>query len=333
MNRRTLFKTSLAASMVGHWPLSVVVAQDQRMALLTSDSKPTAFKRFSLGDLELTILTDGYIRQSPVHPFMAPLAQPADVKAFLEAAFRPTDFIDLSMNVLVVKSKDRLILLDTGLGVFAGPTQGFLRENLAGAGFRATDFTDVILSHAHTDHIGGLVDKQNKHVFTNAAIHIAKAEYNFWRQATLTDFQKSPAHQMQDFVRQTITDIQKVLDLIGPNLTFIDIDKGLHGIFSFELAPGHTPGLTMTTIRSRNESLLFIADLIHSDALLFAHPEWGFFGDTDLQQAVSSRINVLKQLTASKSRTFGYHLPWPGLGHVRPKGTAFEWVPDVYATP
>lgn len=333
MNRRTLLKTSLAAGVISQWPLPTVWAQRQPKPSPTSDSKPNGFKRFSVEDLELTILTDGYIRQSPVYPFVAPLAKPDEVKVLLEAAFRPTDSIDLAMNVLVVKSKDRLILLDTGLAVFAGPTQGYLPKSLAGAGFKAANFTDVILSHAHTDHIGGLVDKQNKLVFSNAAIHIAKVEYDFWQQATLMDFRKSPAYQMQDFVRQTIRDIQRVLSHLAPKPKFIDTGKELHGIFSFELAPGHTPGLTMTTIGSKNEKLIFIADLIHSDALLFAHPEWGFFGNTALQQAVANRMNVLQQLSALKIKTLAYHLPWPGLGHVRQKGTAFDWVPDVYATP
>lgn len=295
MNRRTLLKTSLAASVVSRLRLPTAWAQGQLMTSLTNDSKPTGFKRFSLGDLELTVLSDGYLRQSPVYPFVAPLAQPNEVKALLEAAFRPTDSIDSAINTLIVKSKNRLILLDAGMGVFAGPTQGHLSESLAAAGFKATDFTDVILSHAHTDHIGGLVNK----------------EYNFWRKATLSDFQRSPAYQMKDFVQQTITNIQTVLNLLAPKLKFIDFNQGLHGIFSFELAPGHTPGHTLTTIRSKGEELLYIADLIQSDAVLFAHPEWGFLGDTDLQQAVSSRINVLQRLSTSKSKAFAYHCPGP----------------------
>ena len=286
-----------------------------------------------MGDLELTILSDGYLRQSPVYPFVAPLAQPNEVNAVLKAAFRSTDSIDSAMNILVVKSKDRLILLDTGMGVFAGPTQGHLAKSLADAGFKTTDFTDVILSHAHTDHIGGLVDKQNTFVFANADVYIAKVEYDFWQRAALDDFQNSPVYQMKDFVEQTITNIQTVLNLLAPKLKFINFNNGLHGVFSFELAPGHTPGHTLTTIRSKDEELLYIVDLIQSDALLFAHPEWGFFGDTDLQQAVSSRLKVLQRLSTSKTRAFAYHLPWPGLGHVRQKETAFEWVPDVYATP
>lgn len=333
MNRRTLLKTSLGVGLVSQLPLSIASAQTQLTNAITNDTKSTGFKRFSLGDLELTILTDGYMRQSPVYPFLAPLAKPDDVKQALETAFRPTDTIDVPLNILVVKSKDRLILLDTGMGIFAGPTQGYLPKSLAEAGFKRIDFTDVILSHAHTDHIGGLVDKQDALVFPNAAVHIANVEYDFWQQATLDSFKKSPAYQMQDFVKQTIANSQRILNLLTPKLKFIDLKKELYDIFSFELAPGHTPGMTMMTVRSKNEKLIFVADLIHSDALLFSHPEWGFFGDTDIQQAIVTRINVLQQLSASKIKTFAYHLPWPGLGHVRQKGMGFEWVPDVYATP
>lgn len=333
MNRETLLETSLTASTVEQSPTPTEWTQDQLMDSPKNDTEPNGFKRFSLGDLELTVLSDGYSRQSPVYPFVAPLAQPNEVNALLKAAFRSTNSIDSALNIMVVKSKDRLILLDTGMGVFAGTSQGHLSKSLADAGFKATDFTDVILSHAHTDHIGGLVNKQNTSVFSNADIYIAKVEYDFWQKATLTDFQKSPAYQMKDFVRQTITDIQTVLNLLAPKLNYIDFNKGLHDIFSFELAPGHTPGHTLTTIRSKDEKLIFIADLIQSDAVLFAHPEWGFFGDRDLQQAVASRIKILRQLSTSKVKAFAYHLPWPGLGHVRQKETAFEWVPDVYATP
>lgn len=333
MNQENLSRTSSATSTAGESPTSTERIQDQLLVSPNNDTNQNGFKRFSLGDLELTVLSDGYFWQSPVYPFVAPLAQPDAVEAALEAAFRPTNTIDFSLNILVVKSQDRLILLDAGTGVFAEPAQGHLLKSLAQAGFKATDFTDVILSHAHVDHIGGLIDTHNKLVFSNADMYIAKVEYDFWQQATLNDFQRSPAYQMEDFVRQTITNIQRVLNILAPKLQFIDFNQGLHGIFSFELAPGHTPGHTLTTICSKDEKLLYIVDLVHSDAVLFAHPEWGFFGDTDIEQAVSSRMKILQQLSTSKVKAFAYHLPWPGLGHVRQKETGFEWVPDVYATP
>lgn len=314
-------------------PASTEATQNTPASSTTNEHKPNGFKRFALGDLELTVLSDGYGRQSPVHPFLAPLAQPDEVSNLLETAFRSTEWFDSALNVLIVRSKDRLILLDAGTGVFAGPTQGYLRQSLAMAGFDAADFTDVILSHAHTDHIGGLVDEQDQLVFANADLYIAKVEYDFWQRATLEDFRNSPVYQMEDFVQQTITAIQRVLNRLTPTLKFIDVDNGLHGIFSFEVAPGHTPGHLLTTIRSKGEILMNIVDLVQSDAVLFAHPEWGFFGDMDIQQAIVSRIDVLQRLSASNVKAFAYHLPWPGLGHVRQKESAFEWVPDVYATP
>lgn len=225
-------------------------------------------------------------------------------------------------------------MLDTGLGTFADPaTQGLLPKSLAGAGLVAEDFADVLISHAHPDHIGGLVDKQGNQPFTQANIHISKTEFDFWQRATKEDFKKSPLYKMPEVLAHMIPGIQKVLTTIQPRVKFIDVQKRLYDLFTFQLAPGHTPGLTMTTITSKNEKLVAIADLIHSDALLFAHPEWTSSGDTDLQQVAASRVKILQKLAASKVRTFAYHLPWPGLGYVRPAGKAYEWVPEVFATP
>ena len=89
----------------------------------------------------------------------------------------------------------------------------------------------------------------------------------------------------------------------------------------------------MITIASGSEKLIYIADLIHSDVLLFAHPEWGFSGDTDLEQASATRRKMLQRLADSKTKTFAYHLPWPGLGNVAPKDNAFAWIPQAFATP
>ncbi len=333
MNRRSLLKTSVASGIASILPLPGLLANQSTTPHFKNADKPTGFRQILLGDLELTVLTDGYIKQSPVHPFVAPLGTAEAVKSLLEENFRPTDYIELSLNVMVVKGNNKLVLLDTGMGIFAQATQGQLMKSLAAAGFKVADFTDIILSHAHTDHIGGLIDAKNNLAFPNAALHIAKTEYDFWQRATVEDFKNSPLYKMQDFVKQTITGIQKVFKSVKPKLQFFDLEKGLHNTFYFEIAPGHTPGLTMTTIKSKNEKLMSIADLIHSDALLFTHPEWGFVGDTDIQEAVASRVKMLQYLTDNKIKTFAFHLPYPGLGHVRQKDKTFEWVPEVFATP
>lgn len=64
------------------------------------------YRRFALGDLEITVLTDGEIKEASVFPFVAPLGNAEEVKSLLEANFRPTDSIELAMNIVVVKSSE-----------------------------------------------------------------------------------------------------------------------------------------------------------------------------------------------------------------------------------
>ncbi|MFT4154278.1 MBL fold metallo-hydrolase [Parafilimonas sp.] len=330
MERRALLKNTALAG--------VAVISPFRKNFIAQNNKPivqniNGYRRFTFGDLEITIVTDGHIIQQPVQPFLAPRGNAQEVRKLLEANFRPTDFADMPMNVMIVHSKDKLVLLDCGIGVFGDANGAWLPKSLADAGFKPEDFTDIIISHAHPDHIGGLVNKQQQLIYPNANIHIGKTEYDFWVQATLNDFTKSGLWNEKAFLQQLLGGIKQVLQTIKPKINFLDYDKGLYNIFSFELAPGHTPGLTLTTITSGNEKMIYIADLIHSDVLLFPHPEWGFSGDTDIDLAVTTRKKVLQQLASEKIKIFAYHLPWPGLGYTAVHDNAFAWVPEVFSTP
>ncbi len=333
MNRRTALLNSalLGAAALG---ASRLPAHAAASPALPPTARPAGFKRLTLGRLELTILTDGHILTSPVQPFVAPGIDPALVTKTLAAHYRPTTSIDLAMNVVLVQTPTRLVLLDAGLGVFADGTgqNGWLLRSLAEAGVAPAAITDVILSHAHPDHIGGLLDQQQQLVFANATYHIARPEFDFWLQPA-PDFSRSELRHQPAFLADVLKGIRHALDVIRPRLRFLDLARPLYDCFTFELAPGHTPGLTLTTISSGPEQLTYIADLIHSDALLFAHPEWGFSGDTDLRLAATTRRRMLQQYATTRRRILAYHLPWPGLGYVAPQNAAFAWVPEVFATP
>ncbi|MDQ0639826.1 glyoxylase-like metal-dependent hydrolase (beta-lactamase superfamily II) [Pedobacter sp. W3I1] len=126
--------------------------------------------------------------------------------------------------------------------------------------------------------------------------------------------------------RKNIMAVKKTLHLFNDG-------EILLGCIKLKLAPGHTPGHTVTEIFSAGESLFHVADLVHSPILVFEHPEWGFEGDTNFELAVQSREKVLQQLTDTRAMVFSYHLPWPGVGHVRQKGKGFEWVQVPSALP
>ncbi|WP_374464197.1 MBL fold metallo-hydrolase [Chryseobacterium sp.] len=328
MNRRELLKKGLLAGTLSMIPFSGLMAEQKTIPEKTGDDL-SGFKKLKLGELELFVLTDGYIHEENLNLF-APRGTVAELKSILKDNFRPENYIDMAMNILLVKTKNKLILLDTGMGIFADERTGFLLKSLQKAGFTSKDITDVFISHAHPDHIGGVVDKKNQFIFPNADIFIAKTEHDFWMQASIKDFNNSALKTQPEFLNQFIPAVRNILKTIQPKLKFYDLNNPLYDHFSFQLAPGHTPGLTVTTISSGNEKLIYIADLIHSDVILFPHPEWGYFGDTDLDIATASRKKLLKQLADTRIRAFAYHLPWPGLGFTKENTTGFEWFPESF---
>ncbi|HCN50756.1 MAG TPA: MBL fold metallo-hydrolase [Chryseobacterium sp.] len=328
MNRRELLKNGLLAGTLSMIPFSGVLAKTPEFPGTTEDDL-SGFKKIKLGDLDLFILTDGYIREDNLETF-APRGNVSEMKKILRDHFRSEHYIDLAVSILLVKTKEKLILMDTGMGIFADKRTGFLLKSLQKAGFSVKDVTDVFISHAHPDHIGGIVDKQNNPVFPNAAIFISKIEHDFWMNASVKDFHNSALKAQPEKLNQIIPALQNILKAIQPQLKFYDLNNRLYDHFNFQLAPGHTPGLTVTTISSGNEKLLYIADLIHSDVILFPHPDWGFSGDTDLDIATASRKKLLQELADTRTRALTSHLPWPGLGFTKKTLPAYEWIPESF---
>ncbi len=285
------------------------------------------FKRFQLGDLELTIVSDGHQIMQPAHPIFAPFTDLRIVKQLLIDNFRPTDFVDLSLHILLIRKGKELIMIDSGLG-YIDFTGGKLLRALAAAGFESENITDIIITHAHRDHIGGLTDRNGNLTFPNAQIYISRTEFDFWT-ADVHDFTKSPMKDDLTSITGMVNGIKHILNLVKHRLRLVEPGNVLFNCIRLIAAPGHTPGHMVLNIFSGDEQLLHIADIAHSDVLLFAHPEWGFSFDTDFEQAVTTRRRIFNELAKSNLRALAYHLPWPGLGRVNQKATGFEWVPDA----
>lgn len=285
------------------------------------------FYRFKIGAHDAVALNDGGFSVSfDQSPFAAGVTDgPAQIAALLKDTFLPADKVQLPFNVLLVRIGSEFVLVDSGAGSMFGAAGGKLRAHLADAGVKPEQISAVLISHAHGDHIGGLIDDETKQpVFKNATHYIGKREFDFWMGANpdLSQFLLGA-----DAAKQMVSAAQGVLGAMKPKLHLIAPgEKLIDGVEILDV-PGHTPGHLAFLFSSGDDQLLHFVDAAHHHALSFAHPEWTFAYDAQPSVAVASRKALLDRAAADRLRLFGAHMPFSALGHVKSvAGGRYEFV-------
>jgi glyoxylase-like metal-dependent hydrolase (beta-lactamase superfamily II) len=287
-----------------------------------ASNEPDIFP-FQLGGTDAFIIHDGAIPFPNIQPAFAPEAKPAEVEEAMKKSFLPSDHLALSLNVLVLKSKSGVMLLDAGAGNAMGPAAGKLLRGLARVGIAPQDVKTIFVTHAHPDHIAGLVDDSNALVFPSARIIAAKTEVDFW-MADAPDVSKM--RTPPEATTQMLGGIKKILVALKPNLDLKEPGK-LTPEVELISGPGHTPGHSLFRLTQGEDKLLVLGDAVHSFALQFPHPEWTMMYDVDPALAAKTRTKIFKDAASERTTVMAFHLPFPGIGHVRAAGSGFEWVP------
>jgi glyoxylase-like metal-dependent hydrolase (beta-lactamase superfamily II) len=264
---------------------------------------PPAAWSFRLGALRLTALRDGgYVTPNDGGDFGSK-AGPTAVAALLSAAGAPTDRISLDVSALLVRMPGHLVLLDTGLGA---ARRGALQQSLAMAGVSPGEVTDVLVTHAHIDHVGGLVGADGRPAFPRAVIHISAREWAWMRGEA---------------------ESRGLAPVIAPQVrTFEPGRQVLPGITPVALY-GHTPGHVAYEIASRGARLEDIGDVAHSAIVSLGRPDWTGGIDQDPAAGAVSRRRALERLAASHELVFSPHFPFPGVGTIEARGDGFTWKP------
>jgi glyoxylase-like metal-dependent hydrolase (beta-lactamase superfamily II) len=278
------------------------------------------FHRFELGAAEVTVVSDGVLPLgNPKGTFTG--ASDDEIKKMLSDNFLAPDNIVLEQNSPIVNTGDKLVLFDTGVGSskLFGPTTGRQQKSMMEAGIKPEDIDAVVFSHAHIDHIGGVVDDAGKILFPNAQYYIAQSDFDYW-----TDEGKLGSSN-KDFVVHARKNLLPVRDRL---VYYKDGQEFLPGIQAMA-APGHTVGHTMFMITSAGKSFAFLGDLTHHPILLLEKPRMEFSYDTDPKQAANTRVKMLEMLAANKIPVMSYHFAWPGYGHVAKAGEGFHYYPEA----
>ena len=275
-----------------------------------------------IGEIDVLVVSDGVLPLPTA--MLAHNADPALRAEWLDDMFLAPDAFDWPLNAVLVQSGEQTILIDAGLGLDPNldlPRAGQLVKRLEAGGIDLASVTDLVLTHMHMDHIGGLlIDGVKEQLRPDLRIHVAAAEVAFWEAP---DFSRTsmPAG-FPDALRSTA---KRFSEAYSSHLrTFEDAHEVAPGVVVHRTG-GHTPGHSVVRLTSGGERLTFAGDAIFPVG--FDQPNWHNGFEHDPEEAARVRIRLLRELAGTREQLVATHLPFPSVGRVAADGDAFRWVP------
>jgi glyoxylase-like metal-dependent hydrolase (beta-lactamase superfamily II) len=286
-------------------------------ARLKSSTQPSGVSHIAIGDIVVSVVNDG-VHQASFDDLVTSERAACESAHLGEFRLAPPW---LTINCFVIRSRDRLVLVDAG---FAGKTElvGRLLGNLNAMGVEPADIDTIVMTHMHPDHEAGLTDSSGKALFPKAELVLHENELAFWQDDGA--MARATAEGQGDFRLA-----RAALAAYGDRVRTVKTDEVVPGVRAFP-TPGHTPGHTAWLVESNGDGLLIWGDIVHFPGMQFAFPDTSVAYDIDPAAAAEARKKVLKFVAGEKLRVAGVHLDFPAFGHVVPNGAAYRYVPEVW---
>lgn len=278
-----------------------------------------------VGDIDVLVISDGVL-PIPAH-VLAHNVEPAVLDGWLDEQFLPHEVAEWPLNVLVVRSGDQTILVDAGLGMDPNlklEKAGRLVQRLEAAGIALDSITDVVVTHMHMDHIGGLtIDGTHERMRPDLRVHVAAAEVEFWKNP---DFSRTVMPEgFPDALRATA---KRFMEQYGSQIQTFEKEAQVAPGVTAQLTGGHTPGHCMVRVASGGDRLTFVGDAIFQVG--FDQPGWYNGFEHDPEESARVRVELLREFAETREPFVATHLPFPSIYHVAVAGDAFRAVPAVW---
>jgi glyoxylase-like metal-dependent hydrolase (beta-lactamase superfamily II) len=276
--------------------------------------------RLMLGEFEVTALSDGTVDVPADKLLSEPAAK--TVKALGKAYLKTP--VETSVNAYLINTGSKLVLFDTGAGSLFGPTLGKLIASMKASGYEPGQVDEILLSHLHPDHAGGLASN-GEIAFANATVRLDQQDADFW--LSKDQMNRAPAAS-KGFFEGAMASLNPYMaaNKVRP---FKGDTELLPGVRSYA-SKGHTVGHTVYVVESRGQKLMLVGDLIHVATVQLDNPAITIAYDSDPKAAAATRQKFFAQAAREGTLVGASHIQFPGLGHLRATGKSFQWLPVNY---
>jgi glyoxylase-like metal-dependent hydrolase (beta-lactamase superfamily II) len=268
--------------------------------------------RFKLGEMNCVALKDGG-EVRPVRNLLERVPAEEMAQGLVSEGFSATEW-NQGLNCLLIEREKERILFDAGFGSIPGRPQGQLGASMEEAGISPNEVNVVVLTHGDPDHIGGLIDLEGKLKYLQARYFMSAEAWNWYQsEEALNGMQPEMAAVYR-----------KIFPALAGRTELLENDREILPGIKAVLAPGHRVGHMVIEISAGNERLLHAADtFIHP--IFAARPDWECSIDWHADQAAATRRKLFGWAAAQQALVFTAHLPFPGLGRIAPRGSAWTW--------
>jgi glyoxylase-like metal-dependent hydrolase (beta-lactamase superfamily II) len=264
--------------------------------------------RSTLGDFELTVVSDGtYFLDGGAFFGVVPKTMWSK-KVAPDALNR----VDTGLNSLLIRTGDKNILVETGIGnklpekmvkIYTQPAK--LLDNLHTAGVAPEDIDIVINTHLHFDHCGWNTVRRGDQVVAT----FPKAKYYAQRQ----EWEHGRLQLERDAISYMSPNYDPLIE--SGQMVLLDGDAEIAPGVSVKIFPGHTASMQAVIVESggggAKKTACYISDLIPTSNHL--DPTWVMAFDLFPLETIESRKKYYSQAIPERWLTVFTHddtTPW-----------------------
>ncbi|WP_170474565.1 MBL fold metallo-hydrolase [Ruegeria arenilitoris] len=282
--------------------------------------------KFVLADIQLgssamvSTLSDGYLSLPPEMVFGS---MPKDqLKEILRRNQANLNTYEPECNIALYRDGKNTVIFDVGAGPDFMPTSGKLSETLDVVGLSPDEVTQVVFTHAHPDHIWGVLDDFDDPLFPNATYHFGRKEWDYWWDPATVD---SIGADRASFA----VGAKRRMEAIEDQVEFFEDGQEILPKIAARASFGHTPGHMAFEIRDGNDAMMIVGDALGNPHVAFERPDWHSGTDQDPDTAATARKSLLDQVSHEQMKIIGFHLPDGGIGRVEKTGSAYRFIGET----